>query len=138
MALVLIIIGTVMVIAAARDTVSGNSNDLVPLLESDFTGKDNYLYWIIAMMILGGVGYIPSMKNLSNAFLVLVLVVLFLTNGGFFSQFNSAIATTTNSATSTSGAPSTSGSTPSTNSSTPSSSGTPSNFFGGLLNGLAM
>jgi hypothetical protein len=97
MAIVLLIIGTVMTVAAVRNTVStnGSTEGLTQLLEGDFTGQNNYIFWLVSILVIGGAGYIPGFKNLSNAFLVLVIVVLFLSKGGFFNQFQSALESTT-------------------------------------------
>jgi len=97
MAVVLIIIGLVMVIAAVRNTVTtqGNVEGLVPLVQGDFSGQNNFVYWVVSILIIGAIGYIPSMKNLSNAILALVIIVLFLSKGGFFQQFQNALQTTT-------------------------------------------
>lgn len=50
-------------------------------------------------MVIGAIGYIPKLKGISDAFLVLVLLVLFISNRGFFNSFNAQIqsgtATTT-------------------------------------------
>jgi NADH:ubiquinone oxidoreductase subunit 6 (subunit J) len=96
MAIVLLIIGAVMVTAAVRNTVttSGSQEGLTDLLEGDFAGQNNFIFWVVSILIIGGAGYIPGLKNLSNAFLVLVIVVLFLSKGGFFQQFENALNTT--------------------------------------------
>jgi len=92
-----------MVTAAVRDTVdtNGSTEGLANLLQGDFTGPDNFIYWLVAIMIIGAIGYVPKMKGISNAFLVLIIVVLFITRGnpkmqggGFFKQFTSAINST--------------------------------------------
>lgn len=100
MAIVLLIIGAIMVTAAVRNTVATNGavEGLGPLLAGDFTGQNNYVYWLIAIFVIGAIGYIPSAKNFSNVFLVLIIVALFLSNGGFFAQFQSAISGTTTNA----------------------------------------
>lgn len=97
MAIVLLIIGAVMVISAVRDTVvaNGSQEGLGPLLKGDFTGQNNFIFWVVSILIIGGAGYIPGLKNLSNAFLVLIIVVLFLSKGGFFQQFQTALNSTT-------------------------------------------
>jgi len=93
----LIIVGVVLLVASARNTQS----QLYTLLAGDFTGQDNFIFWLVSILIIGAVGYIPKLKPLSVAFMTLVIVVLFLkrgnaqgVGGGFFSQFTSAIATT--------------------------------------------
>ena len=56
----------------------------------------------IAIILIGAVGYIPGLKKISDGFLALVLVGMFLSNKGFFAKFNQqlhAIATTGSTAT---------------------------------------
>lgn len=94
----LLIIGAVMVVAAVKNT-QGN---LATLLKGDFTGPNNFIYWMVAILIIGAVGYIPKLKPLSVGFLGLVVLVLFLAKGdpskaagGFFEKFTQGIGTTT-------------------------------------------
>lgn len=78
-----IIVGVVFAISAVRNT----TDQLTSLLKSDFTGNNNFVYWLLSILVIGAVGYIPDLKPVSRAFLVLVVIVLFLKNGGVFSQF---------------------------------------------------
>lgn len=80
----LLIVGLLLVVSAVRNT----SDDLLKLVKSDLTGKNNFSYWMISILIIGSIGYIPSMAKLSRSFLVLVIVTLFLSNNGFFDKFN--------------------------------------------------
>ena len=82
-----IFVGLVCVVSAAR----GTTGQLLTLLKSDVTGKGNYLYWMVSIFVIGAVGYIQALRPLSRGFLVLVVIVLFLTNGGVFQKFMSAI-----------------------------------------------
>jgi hypothetical protein len=101
MPFVLLIIGIVFLVSAVR----GTQNDLGGLIVKDFTGPKNFVYWVIVLLLIGSLGYIPKLKSLSVSFLALVLLVLILTRGnpdlqknsggGFFAQFTSAVATTT-------------------------------------------
>lgn len=93
----LLIIGLVLLISGVRAT----QDTLFSLVKGDFTGTDNFIYWLGAIMIIGALGYIPKVKPISTALLVLVIVVLFLKKGnaqglggGFFSQFTNALGTT--------------------------------------------
>src|ERR1700677_3290916 len=86
-----LVFGTVMVVSAARNT----QTQLIGLLKSDFTGNGNFIYWLISILAIGAVGYIPDLKPVSRAFLVLVVIVLILKNGGVFTQFTSALSSTT-------------------------------------------
>jgi hypothetical protein len=123
MELALIAIGLVLVIAAVR----GQSSTLFSLVQSDFTGTDNFIYWLAAMFIVGAIGYIPKARPISTALLALVVIVLFLKNGGttgtasgFFAQFTSALSSTQTA----------------TPSSTSSSTSTSSNPLSGALSSL--
>jgi hypothetical protein len=94
----LLIIGTVLVVAAVKNTQS----DLVGLLKKDLSGPNNFIYWIVAILIIGAIGYIPKLKGLSTGFLGLVLLVLFLAkgdpskaSGGFFEKFTQGIGSAT-------------------------------------------
>lgn len=100
----LLIIGLWLLIAGVRNT----QDTLFLLIKGDFTGSDNFIFWFLAILIVGAIGYIPKLKPISVGFLVLILVVLFLkkgsssgVGGGFFQQFFTGIqGTTTGSTTS--------------------------------------
>lgn len=92
MAYVVIIVGIFLTVAGVR----GTQNDLFTLVKGDFTGQTSFIYWLFAIAVVGALGYIPQLKGLSNAFLLLILVVLVLHNGtGFFSQLQSGLQSTT-------------------------------------------
>lgn len=86
----LILAGLVMFVSGIRDT----QDDLFRLVKGDFTGQRNFVFWFLAILGIGAVGYVPKLKPISNAFLVLVIVVLFLSNQGFFTQFMAQIKST--------------------------------------------
>jgi hypothetical protein len=100
----LLIFGAVLLISAARGTTTQGPNGgpgLFTLLEGDFTGQNNFIYWFLAILVIGAVGYIPKLKPVSVAFLTLVIMVLFLkkgnpsgAGGGFFSQILAGVGTT--------------------------------------------
>lgn len=71
--------------------VIGDPSKLWSLVQGDFTGENNFIYWIVSILVLGGLGYIPQLKNLSRLFIVLIVVVLFLDNKGFFAQLQAFI-----------------------------------------------
>jgi hypothetical protein len=76
MPFVFIIIGIVMVAAGLQ----GNSMKLAGLVKNDLFGTPSFLYWFLAIMVIGALGYISAIRPLSRAFLVLVLIVLVLAN----------------------------------------------------------
>lgn len=73
--------GIVLLIAAVRNTLtdSDKGKGLFTLLKEDFTGPGNFFTWILAIGMVGAVGYIKELKPISNAFLVLLLVIFLLT-----------------------------------------------------------
>lgn len=95
-------VGTLFIVSGVRGTTS----QLTTLLKADFTGTPNYLEWSIAIVIIGAIGYFKELSTISRAFLVLVLVALFLSeHGGFAQQFFSAFTQGTESAPLTSQTP---------------------------------
>lgn len=92
MAFVLLIIGAVMVDSAVRNT----EGQLWTLVKGDFEGtgqQHGFIVWFAAILVIGAVGYVPSLRSLSRVFLALVIVVLLISNKGFFTQFFKAIGT---------------------------------------------
>lgn len=92
MPMALLLVGLIFLIAAFR----GTEKELFALLKSDFTGKGNFIFWGLSLWLIGAVGYFPPLRRLSNAFLVLVVLALFLSNKGFFNKFMDAISGTQN------------------------------------------
>lgn len=91
MPLVLIIAGLVLLICAVRNT----QQQLFLLLADDFTGSDNFIFWFLSIVAIGAIGYVPKLKPISDGFLILVILTLFLKKGtGFFDQFQKQITTT--------------------------------------------
>ena len=74
--------------------VKGDPGALWELLAGDFTGQNNFIYWMISILALGSLGYVDSLRQMSRLFLALVVVVLLLDNKGFFAQLQSFINST--------------------------------------------
>lgn len=85
----ILFIGTGLIFILAG--LKGNAGQLYNLLAQDFTGKNNYIYWMVSILVLGSLGYVPSLQKLSRLFLILVLLVLLLDNKGFFAQLQNFI-----------------------------------------------
>lgn len=97
MAFALLTVGVLMVASA----VNNKQGVLVCLVQNDFTGPKSFVYWVIALLIIGAAGNIEKVKPLSDAFLFLIIVALFLAKGdpnkvggGFFEKFMQAIGST--------------------------------------------
>jgi hypothetical protein len=88
----LVLIGLIMVVTAAK----GTHVALGTQLTKDFTGPGNFIYWFVAIGVVGAVGQIPKGEKLANPFLVLLIAAMLLAqsrNGraGFFKGFMDAI-----------------------------------------------
>lgn len=83
----LVFIGLVMVITGAKGTHKDLGNQLV----ADFTGPNNFLYWLAAIGAVGSLGYIPAMRPFSRVFMALIIIVMVIRNGGFFTEITKAI-----------------------------------------------
>ena len=83
MPFVLLMAAIVLLVAGVR----GTHKDLFELLKGDFTGEQNFFYWVVSILAVGAIGYVPNLKPLSNAFIVLIILVMFLSNRGFFNAF---------------------------------------------------
>lgn len=83
----LVFVGLIMVVVGVR----GTQTQMSQLLVSDFTGPGNFTYWIAALFIVGAVGYIKPLQPVSRAFLVLIVVGIFIANGGFAQQLQTAL-----------------------------------------------
>jgi hypothetical protein len=76
-------------------SVQGTEKEFGALLGSEFQGPNNFMFWLAALIMIGTIGYIPALKKLSDSLLLLVMIVIFLANGGFWSKLTAALNTTT-------------------------------------------
>ena len=84
---ILLLFGAVLLIAGVR----GKNAELWALVKGDLTGSKSFLVWIAAIAVVGGAGYIKSLRPLSVAFMTLLLLVLFLSNKGVIAQLQSFV-----------------------------------------------
>jgi hypothetical protein len=90
MPLFFLIIGIMLVIVGINNKIP----ELTALLKEDFKPTDNtapFQIWILAIFAAGSLGYVQVFKPIANAFLVLIVVALLLSNKGFFTKFSAAL-----------------------------------------------
>lgn len=90
MPILILIVGVLLVVVG----INNKMGDLGALVKEDFAPSDGataFHIWIVAIFVAGSLGYIRSFKPVANAFLVLIVISLFLSNRGFFERFTSAI-----------------------------------------------
>ncbi len=88
----LLFIGTGIVLLLTG--VKGDPTALYEIVSGDFVGPNNFVYWLLSILVLGGLGYIEQLRSLSRLFIVLVVIVLLLDNKGFFAQLQAFIDST--------------------------------------------
>ena len=71
--------------------LKGDASQLWELVKGDFSGPNNYVYWMLSILALGAMGYVESLQKLSRLFIVLIVIVLLLDNNGFFAHFQQFI-----------------------------------------------
>lgn len=76
-----------MIVAGIRNT----QDQLGTLIQGDFVGPGNFIFWVASIVIIGSIGYIKTLETFSRVFLALIVVALFFSNKGFFAQFASAL-----------------------------------------------
>lgn len=69
--------------------VKGNAGALGELVVGEF--KTGFLYWALAILVIGAVGAVPVLRTLSNWFLVLLILALVLNNKSLVANAEAAI-----------------------------------------------
>lgn len=68
----ILIVGAIFLVAAIR----GNQDELLKLIRNDFSGQNNFIYWVMAIVFISLLGNIKAIKPVSDAFLFLVILVI--------------------------------------------------------------
>lgn len=87
MPFIFLIAGVLAIISALR----GTEHELATQIASDFSGNPSFAYWIIALLIIGSIGYVPELEDVSTLFTVLCILSFTLSEGGVFDKFTTAI-----------------------------------------------
>jgi hypothetical protein len=94
----LLLVGILLITVAVRNQQTA----FVQLVRSDFSGPSNFMYWVVALVLIGSIGYIPKAKPVSNLLIALILIVLILkrgnpatgAGGGVFQKLTAALGGT--------------------------------------------
>lgn len=78
----LIVIGIILAIASYRNTLP----ELFSIIKDVTADSKGFGYWIIASIILGFLASIQSIKKPTNAFMILLMLVLLLRKRGTLEQ----------------------------------------------------
>lgn len=85
---IFILLVGILLVATGINNTTGN---LGALLKKEFTTAPSFVPWLAAILGVGALGFIDNLKPIANSFLVLILVVIILSNGGFVTQLVSAL-----------------------------------------------
>lgn len=87
MPFVLFLLGVLFLIVAVR----GTQDQFFALLKGEFSGTNNFLVWILAIVILGMIGYIKPIRPVAHSMIGLIILVMIVANKGIFARFNEAV-----------------------------------------------
>lgn len=90
MPLFFLLVGIFLVVVALNDKLP----EFGALVKDDFmpsNGSPGFSSWIIAVFVIGSLGYVKTFKPVANSFLALVVIVMFISNRGFFDKFTQAL-----------------------------------------------
>jgi hypothetical protein len=86
-ALALLIFGFAFVAIGVRNTLSTASR----LVSTDFSGAGSFWYFIAGIFIVGALGFYTPLRGASRGVILLLILVLILSNEGFFAQLLAAL-----------------------------------------------
>ena len=75
--------------------IQGTQATLTGLLASDLTGAGSFWYYIAGIFAVGSLGYYPPTQGVSRLLIVLIILVLLLSNEGFWVALQNGIKTPT-------------------------------------------
>jgi hypothetical protein len=78
--------GLVLIVAGVRGNIVSGNPSLVSLIKDDFSGSDPFWKWMLAILLIGAIGYVPNLRPISRGFMALVIIVFLLDNQGVFTQ----------------------------------------------------
>lgn len=80
MAVFFLVVGLLFLVAVIRG--QDETDKLLKLIKSDFTGPNNFFLWAISIGGIAAIGYWRQARTFSNLFLALVFIVLVLKKKG--------------------------------------------------------
>lgn len=87
MGFLFVFVGVLIAISAYR----GTQAQLWQLVVGDLTGAGSFIWWVLAIAFIGGLGYIRPLRAVMEPLLVLIVLSLFLSNSGVFAKLNQEV-----------------------------------------------
>ncbi len=91
-----LIVGVLLIVVSINNKLP----TMTHLVKEDFNptdGSAGFGIWLVAIFVVGALGYAKPFRPVANAFLLLLVIVMVLSNGnpsrggGFFAKFNQAV-----------------------------------------------
>lgn len=103
MPFVLLIMGLILIVTGFQNTYK----QFGKLVAGDFTGPNNFIYWFLAIAVVGAIGYVKPLEPFSRGFMVLIVLSIVLTKNhpNIVASFQKALGTESNAVDNTIGAP---------------------------------
>ncbi len=89
MPFLLIVLGAILTLSG----VHGTEKQLFSLVKNDFFPAQGhgFIYWVMAIAVVGGLGYVPKLESLSRWFMLLLIIVLIVSHGGVFQKLQQVL-----------------------------------------------
>lgn len=71
-----VFVGVLLIITGVKDTYVALGKEVA----DDFSGKQNFFTWVMALGSVGALGYVEKLRPFTNAFMVLILIAMVLSN----------------------------------------------------------
>lgn len=71
-----VFVGALLILTGIKDTYVALGNEL----QKDFTGSGNFFVWVMALGSIGALGYVQQLRPFTNAFMLLILIAMVLSN----------------------------------------------------------
>lgn len=84
----LVTIGLLLIVVGAKGTHKEFGREVA----SEFTGPNNFTWWIVSLGAVGSLGYVKQLRAFSTAFMALIVIAMVIANRGFFDQLTAALA----------------------------------------------
>ncbi|MFA7335101.1 MAG: hypothetical protein WC130_12540 [Kiritimatiellia bacterium] len=72
--------------------IQNRQDEAAAELQRTFSGEGNFLYWILALGVIGAIGSIDAVRSTAKMFLLLLFTVFTLSNKGLFGKLQEAVA----------------------------------------------
>lgn len=91
MPIFLLLVGTLLIVVAINDKLPELQSLIAGDLRKSSSGQAGFGVWIVAIFAVGAIGYAKPLRPFANSFLVLIVLVMLLSNKGFFANFTKAV-----------------------------------------------